>query len=87
MDTYRNRVKSALSRTINRGKILKDSKGEVINIGIGSGHKYFIERFVGYLTGKYDEPPTTWEEGYFVQKLNYEMGTEIERIVGMQGVK
>lgn len=48
------------------------------NDGASSGHKYLIERFLGYLQGRYSEPPTSWEEVLTTQRLNYEMGSAIE---------
>ncbi len=67
--------RAALGLIVDLAKV-KRSRDEIANAGVGSGHRAFIERFVGYLTGRYIELHTTWEEGYAVQKLNmvYFMG-------------
>ena len=41
-------------------------------------HTFQIEKFLGYIEGKIDEPAVTWEEILEVQRLNEEMGRAVE---------
>jgi predicted dehydrogenase len=52
--------------------------GSPFNDGTNSGHKYFIERFVGFLEGRYREPPASLEEAIETQRLNLEMALAAE---------
>jgi predicted dehydrogenase len=60
---------------------LKDKQGALINIGVGSGHYYFMERYVGFLRGTYATLPVSWEEAFFVESLNEEMGHRAQQLV------
>jgi len=56
-----------------------NTEGQLVNIGVGSGHYYFMKEYLGFLLGKYKEPPVSWEEAYFVEEMNEKMGKEVER--------
>ena len=75
------RIASRFIGARNSRGVMKDAHGKPINTGLGTGHQLLIERFIGYLEGRYNELPVTWKEAYHVQKLNYEMGMEVERIM------
>ena len=53
---------------------LKDLAGNPINVGKGSGHFWILERFIGFITGRYKEEPVPFEEAFYVQRVNLEMG-------------
>lgn len=46
--------------------------------GAGTGHNTLIERYVGYVEGRYPEPPVSWDEAIEVLSLNEEMGKVLE---------
>jgi predicted dehydrogenase len=45
-----------------------------INSGQGSGHYWMLDRFVGFLQGRYAEEAVPFDEAYYVQRMNLEMG-------------
>lgn len=53
---------------------LKDAAGNPVNVGKGSGHFWILDRFIGFITGKYKEEPVPFEEAFYVQRVNLEMG-------------
>lgn len=57
-----------------------DAKGNNINIGVGSGHYYYMKEYVNFLRGK-KEIPVSWDEAYFTEVMNEEMGSIVEKII------
>ena len=60
-----------------KNKLTKSSNPK-INDGEGSGHKWIIEKFIGFIEGRFKEEPVPFEESYFVQKMNLKMGMLLE---------
>ena len=60
-----------------KNKLTKSSNPK-INDGEGSGHKWIIEKFIGFIEGRFKEEPVPFEEFYFVQKMNLKMGMLLE---------
>jgi len=58
--------------------VVKDQNGDKVNIGIGSGHRWILDRFIGYLEGRYESEPVPFDEALFVQKMNSKMGLMVE---------
>jgi predicted dehydrogenase len=82
-DISRPGTKGILERVRERtfaGKTL-DAEGRLVNTGRGSGHLWMLDRFVGYIEGRYPEEPVPFEEAYFVQHMNLEMGMRVEELV------
>lgn len=66
-------------RFLQRGQRgIVDFNGIQLNDGSSSGHRQFIERFIGYLQKRYSETPTTWNEVLETERLNVEMGRAVE---------
>lgn len=59
--------------------IITDINGEECNIGVDSGHKWLIDRFVGHLEGKYREEAVSFDEAFFVQFMNSKMGNLVDK--------
>jgi predicted dehydrogenase len=60
-------------------RALHTPESTVFNDGVSSGHRYVIDRFVGYLEGRFPDPPTSIEEAIETQRLNGEMGLAAEK--------
>ena len=58
---------------------VKDRNGQICNIGLGSGHRWVIERFIGYIQGHYENEPVPFEEAMFTQRLNEKMGRIVQQ--------
>jgi len=56
----------------------KDASGQPINTGRGSGHYWMLDRFIGYISGRSREEPVPFEEAYYVQRMNLEMGGRVD---------
>ncbi len=58
---------------------IKDTNGDECNIGLGSGHRWIIDRFIGNLEGRYKDEAVPFEEAFFVQKMNSLMGLKVDK--------
>jgi len=63
---------------ISRRKIKRDTTGEPINEGYNSGHYWMIKEFIEYISGKSTEEPVPFDESFYVQSMNLEMGFRLE---------
>lgn len=59
---------------------IRDSNGAPVSIGVGSGHYYYMQSFVRFLRG-HAEIPVTWQEAYFTEAMNEQMGEAIDALV------
>jgi predicted dehydrogenase len=57
---------------------LEDASGQAINVGKGSGHYWILDRFIGFISGRYQEEPVPFDEAFYVQRMNLEMGNRVE---------
>lgn len=71
-------IKSSIAFRLKKLPNLKDQDGQKINMGVGSGHYHFIEKYLGFLSGKYPKLPVSWQEICFVEKMNEKMGRAVE---------
>jgi predicted dehydrogenase len=64
-----------------RNRPTRDTAGEVINTGKGSGHYWLADRFVGHLDGRYAEEAVPFAEAFYVQRMNSYMGETVDRLM------
>ncbi|QSZ41227.1 hypothetical protein GJV85_03560 [Sulfurimonas aquatica] len=64
--------------------IIKDKNGDECNIGVDSGHKWIIDKFIGNLEGRYTEEAVSFGEAFFVQAMNSKMGNLVEAKLARQ---
>jgi predicted dehydrogenase len=81
-DDIMKKFKRLFSRDNKEIKIF-DNNGNQINTGLGSGHRWLIERFIGNLSGMYKEEAVPFTEAFYVQKMNLEMGKRLEAELGL----
>lgn len=75
----RKAVRNKLNRMFGKSfPELRDVQGNQVKIGVGSGHYYYMREYVKFLKKETDTPPVSWEEAYFTEAMNEEMGYAVE---------
>lgn len=58
---------------------LFDVTGAPISVGIGSGHALYMKEYIAFLRGERPDAPVSWEEAYFTETMNEEMGNRLSK--------